>query len=193
MIKRFGGLLVVAFVALLVSCDGSAGHMTTGGASHEDEYDGKCHTHYSRSGKVYRKHTDVAYLDSISSDTVKVENVLFEDCANPGRLSLRIATNLDSKAAENEVYVEIFGCETHECPEATTIVIHNKDYSYDQMIDPSDFMISKSNRDISMSSHYLIQYFFHLNIDSDDVALSWDILTWEYSSTQCPTPLKPAW
>lgn len=77
MIKRFGGLLVVAFVALLVSCDGSAGHMTTGGASHEDEYNGKCHTHYSRSGKVYRKHTDVAYLDSISSDTVKVEKRTF--------------------------------------------------------------------------------------------------------------------
>lgn len=196
MIKRFGGLLIFAIASLLVSCDGSAGHMTTGGASHEDkDLEGNCRIYYERDYKVNAEYTNLSYLDSVSSGTMKSvrPSPNFVKNANPGRLSLVLLADVDSETVITDYHVEIFGCETHGCPEATMVVVHNGDYSYEKIVYPSDFEISKYKKDISMSKGEIVQYCFHLEIDTEDISLSWDLMTWEYHHNQCPTPLKPAW
>lgn len=166
MIKRFGGLLIFAIASLLVSCDGNAGRLTSGGASHEDEFlDGNCRINYYRGYKVDAEYTNLVYVDSVFSGTVKRvrPSSNFNEIANPGRLSLELLADEGTG-----VYVEIFGCETHGCPEATAISIHNKDYSYDRLLDPSDFEITKYKKEISMSKGDIVQYCFHVDIDLED-------------------------
>ncbi|MCF0222126.1 MAG: hypothetical protein HUK19_07520 [Fibrobacter sp.] len=165
MIKRLCGLVFAALgVLLLVGC-------------------GKCNDYYYLYSDVKVNSMRVAYVDSVGADTSKVTSVN-QDKLGKGRLSLRLYGDV-------QFWVDIYGCETHGCSEATSIVAHNEDYTYERLILPKDFIISKFKGDVKAESEEQVYYLFRLIVDTDDIALSWDIQVWDHHETQCPTDTSP--
>lgn len=172
MIKNICGILIGALAILqLIGCGYS------------------CHDYYERYGEIRVNSMHIAYMDSIGEDSD--HEVLFPDFyvaknQTPEPLSFKLVTGTD-------FWVNVYGCRTHECPEATAIVVHNYDYSYERLILPPNFKISKFKGEISASDDDLIQYLFRLDIDTEDLSLSWDIEIGEKLGSECYSPYKPAW
>lgn len=97
---------------------------------------------------------------------------------------------------ENNLVVEIFGCRTRNCKEASSVVIHNSDYSYMELFHPPQFEISKAKESRQINDDYeekVIDFLFHLNLKTDSIFISWDVEVGKGKYEHCTAPLNPGW
>ena len=78
------------------------------------------------------------------------------------------------------LFVDIYGCSDYNCLKATKVVIRSEDYSYNVLLKPGDFKISKPKRDFVAAEHgydcdVTKEYLFHLDIDVDDLKFEADV------------------
>ena len=95
-----------------------------------------------------------------------------------------------------KLFVDIFGCRTRHCKEASSVVIHNSDYSYMELFHPPQFEISKANESRQINDDYeekVIDFLFHLNLKTDSIFISWDVEVGKGKYEHCRAPLNPGW
>ena len=173
MIRNFCGLLAVAFVALqLAGCGGS------------------CSDYFSYEDDVNMKRTQISYVDSVGGDSAKIIRADFVD---PKYTAYRIDRLSFKLVGDVDFWIDVYGCETHDCPEATSVVVHNEDYSYERLILPEDFKVKEFNGGVKAEDGDQVIYLFHLDVDTDDVSLSWNIQVWKHFYEQCSYDINPMW
>ena len=79
----------------------------------------------------------------------------------------------------DSLFVDIYGCRDYGCKLAEKVVLRNGDYSFTKLLKKGEFEISSPKGDFfSVEAGYdcdvVKEYFFHLNIDLDDVKIDLD-------------------
>jgi len=95
-----------------------------------------------------------------------------------------------------KLFVDIFGCRTRNCKEASSVVIHNSDYSYMELFHPPQFEISRAKESRQINDDFeekVIDFLFHLNLKTDSVFISWDVEVGTGKYEHCRAPLNPGW
>ena len=167
-------LLLIALCILLVGCS----HC---GEISDDYADVKADTTY------------IAYAESFKSDTsiyTRVDMLYYPVDFDGSALTAIVYYDY------MELYVDIFGCRTRNCKDASSVVVRSKDYSYVKLILPPNFEITKAKDSRQIREDYeekVIDYLFHLNVKTDSVRISWTVEIGTGIFEQCSSPLKPGW
>ena len=137
--------------------------------------------------------TFIAYAEPFKTDTSiypKEEMLSYSGFSSGGALTAVVYYDYI------KLFVDIFGCRTRNCKEASSVVIHNSDYSYMELFHPPQFEISKAKESRQINDDFeekVIDFLFHLNLKTDSIFISWNVEVGKGKYEHCTAPLKPAW
>lgn len=138
--------------------------------------------------------TYFAYAGSFEYDSTLFPNLTAYRNDNLEPLTIRV--DYDSYYRGNHIIVEIYGCRTNSCTDATTVVVRSGDYSYTELFFRPQFEISEAKGAVPMDSYMekTIYSRFHLTINTPSIYVSWNfedgIIVYD---EQCRAPLNPGW
>ena len=144
---------------------------------------------------------DVHSVNWRLDDSTEYSNVV---CSDVGReldlFSIKIGLRNKEPVGEDyqtklvdTLYVAIYGCTDYGCSRAEKIVVHSEDYSFTKLLKKGKFKISKpdgsfSTTEFGYDCDVVKEYFFHLEIDLDDVKIDLDA---QKGSEACYTRSNP--
>ena len=133
------------------------------------------------------------FMNFGDSVRLKKDSYIYDAFWNAEYVSISVWYEGDGLKLKNGLYVDVYGCRTRKCPEANTVVIHNDDYSYEELVLPPKFEVSKG-KSLQVREDYeskTIDFQFHLRLKTETAYLSAYVEIGRGYYEQCSSGWKP--
>lgn len=174
-------LLLVSFCVSLIGCSDEC-------ADYDESY-----AEAEADSAYFAYAESLEFMDDADSSRLKKDVYVYSVGWNAERVSVGI--EYDGYGQRNTLYADVYGCRTRRCPEASSIVIHNEDYSYEELVLPPDFEVSKG-KSLQIREDFeskTIDFQFHLKLKAETAYLSAFVEIGKGEYEHCRAPLNPGW